>query len=108
MIQFPLGTHKSEAEAEKEYFVPMNKTLSLKFFSNFTHFLSFSSSLNKRIFKSTGTGSMSTNSNSPSLSTKNFLLSSGPQSTNGSAANWALGSSSGPTVIVLPVLSITA
>jgi hypothetical protein len=46
MIQFPLETRKSEAEAEKEDACPKIKTLSPKLVS-FTHFLSFSLSLNK-------------------------------------------------------------
>nr|AFK43527.1 unknown [Medicago truncatula] len=46
ITQFPLATYKSEKEAENEHFIPKNKTLSPKLV-NFTHFFSFSLSLNK-------------------------------------------------------------
>jgi hypothetical protein len=50
MTQFPLATYKSEAEVENEPPFPKNKILSPKL-GNFTHFFSFSSSLNTSIFK---------------------------------------------------------
>ncbi|KAK2377409.1 hypothetical protein QL285_078088 [Trifolium repens] len=86
MKQFPLTTHKSEAETEKKHIVPKKKTLSPKLVLVLLIKLK-QINLYRIVNINTKTLIASTNNKSPSLSIKNFMF---PPPTKGSATNLTL------------------